>query len=56
LVQCFGGCGRSGMVALRLMRRTGLPADLALSHLRAIRPCAIETTEQEHWARATFED
>ena len=56
LVQCFGGCGRSGMVALRLMRRTGLPADVALSHLRAIRPCAIETTEQKHWARATFED
>ena len=56
LVHCFGGCGRSGMVALRLMRRMGLPSDVALSHLRAIRPCAIETPEQERWALANFED
>jgi len=56
LVHCFGGCGRSGMVALRLMRRTGLSADVALSHLRAIRPGAIETPEQERWARVAFEE
>ena len=54
LVHCFGGCGRSGMVALRLMRLTGLPADVALLRLRAIRPCAIETLEQERWAHAAF--
>jgi hypothetical protein len=29
---------------------------VALSHLRVIRPCAIETPEQERWARAAFEE
>lgn len=52
LVHCRGGCGRSGMVALRLMIESGeKPAD-ALAHLRRIRPCAVETEAQRDWAFA----
>jgi len=51
LIHCRGGCGRSGMVALRLMIEIGERADDALLRLRAVRPCAIETDDQERWAR-----
>ncbi len=50
LVHCRGGCGRSGMVVLRLMLECGEPADKALARLRALRPCAVETDEQMAWA------
>ncbi|MEK0164670.1 protein-tyrosine phosphatase family protein [Phaeobacter sp. JH20_36] len=50
LVHCRGGCGRSGMVVLRLMTECGERPDLALARLRAIRPCAIETDAQMIWA------
>ncbi|MEM9580046.1 MAG: protein-tyrosine phosphatase family protein [Pseudomonadota bacterium] len=50
LVHCKGGCGRSGMVALRLMVEAGEPAVDALLRLRRIRPCAIETDAQMRWA------
>ena len=50
LVHCKGGCGRSGMVVLRLMIEAGeLPAP-ALERLRNLRPCAIETDAQMAWA------
>lgn len=49
-LHCRGGCGRSGMIALRLMRMAGEPGDAALQRLRAVRPCAIETPEQLAWA------
>lgn len=52
LVHCRGGCGRSGMVALRLMIEVGEAPDDALARLRAVRPCAVETNEQMHWAFA----
>lgn len=50
LVHCHGGCGRSGMVALRLMIGTGEGAEAALARLRAVRPCAVETGAQMEWA------
>ena len=50
LIHCHGGCGRSGMVALRLMIEAGEAPDEALHRLRAVRPCAIETDAQMHWA------
>ncbi len=50
LVHCFGGCGRSGMMVLRLMIAAGEDADTALARLRAVRPCAVETDPQLHWA------
>ncbi|PJI85182.1 dual specificity protein phosphatase-like protein [Yoonia maricola] len=50
LVHCFGGCGRSGMMVLRLMIAAGEDPDAALLRLRAVRPCAVETDEQMRWA------
>jgi len=52
LVHCRGGCGRSGMVALRLMIEAGEAPDEALSRLRGVRPCAVETEAQMGWALA----
>ncbi len=50
LIQCKGGCGRSGMAALRLMIAAGEAPDAALARLRAVRPCAVETKAQMRWA------
>jgi hypothetical protein len=50
LIHCKGGCGRSGMAALRLMVDAGEPTAEALAHLRRVRPCAVETQEQMDWA------
>ncbi len=52
LCHCFGGCGRSGMAALRIMVELGEPADAALARLRAVRACAVETDAQFDWAAA----
>lgn len=49
-VHCMGGCGRSGTAALRLMVEVGEEPEPALKRLRAVRPCAVETPEQYHWA------
>ena len=51
LIHCRGGCGRSGMVALRLMIEAGEHPDTALERLRAVRLCAVETGPQLAWAR-----
>jgi len=51
LIHCRGGCGRSGMAALRLMIESGEEAGAALSRLRALRPCAVETEAQMAWAQ-----
>ena len=50
LIHCNGGCGRSGMAMLRLMIEAGEAADTALTRLRALRPCAVETEAQMQWA------
>ena len=50
LIHCFGGCGRSGMTALRLMVEAGEAPDTALNRLRKTRPCAVETDDQRAWA------
>lgn len=50
VVHCMGGCGRSGMILLRLMIEAGEPAEAALVRLRAARPCAVETKAQMRWA------
>jgi protein-tyrosine phosphatase len=52
LVHCMGGCGRSGMIALRLMVDRGEAIEAALARLRAVRPCAVETEGQRAWASA----
>jgi len=53
LIHCRGGCGRSGMLALRLMVMAGEAPDAALTRLRAVRPCAVETAAQMDWAIGT---
>ena len=53
LTHCYGGCGRSGMVSLRLMREAGKPVEWALERLREVRPCAVETAAQKAWAAET---
>ncbi len=50
LTHCFGGCGRSGMAALRLMIEAGETSESALVRLRKTRPCAVETDAQQQWA------
>lgn len=50
VVHCMGGCGRSGMILLRLMIEDGEAPDAALARLRAARPCAVETKAQMRWA------
>ena len=50
LTHCYGGCGRSGMVSLRLMCEAGKPVEWALKRLREVRPCAVETAAQKAWA------
>jgi protein-tyrosine phosphatase len=50
LVHCKGGCGRSGMILLRLMVELGESPDAALHRLRNARPCAVETDAQLEWA------
>lgn len=50
LLHCKGGCGRSGMVALRIMVEHGEDPEAALMRLRDVRPCACETKSQSDWA------
>ena len=51
LIHCMGGCGRSGMAALRLMVMAGEDPATALIRLRQTRPCAVETDAQCDWAK-----
>ncbi len=49
LVHCKGGLGRAGTIAARLLVELGSrPAD-AIAAVRAVRPGAIQTKEQERW-------
>lgn len=49
LVHCRGGLGRAGTVAARLLVELGVPAVEAIRRVRAARPGAIETTQQEQY-------
>ncbi len=51
LAHCAGGCGRSGMAALRLMVEGGEDPEAALTRLRGVRACAVETEAQRFWAQ-----
>ncbi|WP_299425512.1 protein-tyrosine phosphatase family protein [uncultured Shimia sp.] len=50
LIHCKGGCGRSGMVLLRVLLDGGETPSDALARLREVRPCAVETDAQMAWA------
>ncbi|MCL7744269.1 cyclin-dependent kinase inhibitor 3 family protein [Guyparkeria hydrothermalis] len=49
VVHCRGGLGRTGLVVGLLMTASGVPAADALRQIRAVRPGAVETTEQERY-------
>ena len=47
VVHCRGGLGRTGVIAARLLIELGEAPDKALQRVRAARPGAVETPEQE---------
>jgi protein-tyrosine phosphatase len=51
LIHCRGGRGRAGMVAARLLVERDADPDEAMRDVRAVRPGAIETPDQEDWVR-----
>ncbi|HEY4857451.1 MAG TPA: cyclin-dependent kinase inhibitor 3 family protein [Xanthobacteraceae bacterium] len=49
LVHCRGGLGRAGTIAARLLVELGMEPAEAIARVRAVRPRAIETPEQERF-------
>jgi ADP-ribosyl-[dinitrogen reductase] hydrolase len=47
VIHCRGGLGRTGMIAARLLVELGEAPELALGKVRAVRPGAVETPQQE---------
>jgi ADP-ribosyl-[dinitrogen reductase] hydrolase len=53
LVHCRGGLGRAGTVAARLLVELGMEPATAIANVRAVRPGAIETSDQEKFVLDT---
>jgi ADP-ribosyl-[dinitrogen reductase] hydrolase len=51
LVHCRGALGRAGTIAARLLIELGIEPETAIARVRAVRPGAIETSEQERFVR-----
>jgi ADP-ribosyl-[dinitrogen reductase] hydrolase len=51
LVHCRGGLGRAGTITARLLVELGMEPAEAIARVRAVRPGAIETPEQERFVR-----
>jgi ADP-ribosyl-[dinitrogen reductase] hydrolase len=49
LVHCRGGMGRAGTIAARLLVELGMTPAAAIAAVRAVRPRAIETRQQEQY-------
>lgn len=49
LIHCRGGLGRTGTVAALILREAGASSDEAIKAVRAARPGAIETADQERY-------
>lgn len=49
VVHCRGGLGRAGTIAALMLTERSWSASQAISDVRAVRPGAIETAEQERW-------
>jgi len=49
LVHCKGGLGRAGLVASRILVERGVAPREAIAAVRAARPGAVETPEQERY-------
>jgi ADP-ribosyl-[dinitrogen reductase] hydrolase len=51
VLHCRGGLGRTGLVAARLLIEFGMAPQEAIRRVRAARPGAIQTREQEEYVR-----
>jgi ADP-ribosyl-[dinitrogen reductase] hydrolase len=51
LVHCRGGLGRAGTIAARLLIELGMEPTKAIERVRAVRPRAIETPDQERFVK-----
>jgi ADP-ribosyl-[dinitrogen reductase] hydrolase len=51
LVHCRGGLGRAGTIAARLLIELGIEPEAAIARVRAARPGAIETIDQERFVK-----
>jgi ADP-ribosyl-[dinitrogen reductase] hydrolase len=51
LVHCRGGLGRAGTIAARLLIELGMEPMRAIEKVRAARPGAIETSDQERFVK-----
>ena len=49
LVHCRGGLGRTGTIAARLLVELGMEPKQAIASVRAVRPGAMETSDQENF-------
>ncbi len=49
IVHCRGGLGRTGVIAARLLIELGEQPSNALAMVRAVRPGAVETRQQEEY-------
>jgi ADP-ribosyl-[dinitrogen reductase] hydrolase len=49
LIHCRGGLGRAGTIAARLLVELGMEPGTAIASVRAVRPGAIETSDQERF-------
>lgn len=56
LIHCRGGLGRAGAIAALLLTERGWSAPRAISDVRAVRPGAVETPEQERWLTGRARD
>jgi hypothetical protein len=56
LVHCRGGLGRAGTIAARLLIELGMEPTKAIERVRAVRPGAIETPDQERFVRGIGAD
>ena len=54
LVHCRGGLGRAGTIAARLLVELGMAPARAIANVRAVRPGAIETADQEKFVRNIY--
>jgi atypical dual specificity phosphatase len=51
LVHCYAGCGRTGTLLAVYLVSQGMNANNAITHLRNINGCFVETEEQEEFVR-----
>jgi protein-tyrosine phosphatase len=55
VIHCYAGRGRAGLVAARLLIEFGEPPERAIALVRAVRPGAIQTAQQEAYLQSLIE-